>query len=171
MLRFRSPHPPDECVRRMKELVAFSIFGFAVKKPFVGRVSEKSFLITKKVRYRNSFKPWLRGKLAPLGSGTEIEANIGMHPFAKVFLCLWFGAFAVIGSGFVCVSLYQIVGEEDWGVEQAKFLIIPLGMAAFGVALVKLGRYLAGGEPVELKSFLCKTLDAKEVDTAKEVVR
>jgi hypothetical protein len=154
----------------MKELVAFSMFGFAVKKPFVGRVSEKSFLITKTVRYRNSFKPWLRGKLAPFGRGTEIEATIGMHPFAKVFLCLWFGAFAVIGSGFVCVSLYQILGEEDWGVEQAMFLIIPLGMAAFGVALLKLGRYLAGGEPVELKSFLCKTLDAKEVDTAKEAV-
>jgi hypothetical protein len=62
------------------------------------------------------------------------------------------------------------VGEEDWGVEHAMFLIIPLGMAAFGVALLKLGRYLAGGEPVELKSFLCKTLDAKEVDTAKEAV-
>jgi hypothetical protein len=152
----------------MKELVAFSIFGFAVKKLFVGRVSEKSFLITKKVRYGNSFKPWIRGKLAPFGNGTEIEAKIGMHPFAKVFLCIWFGALAVIGSGLMCASLYQIVGEEDWGVEHAMFLIIPLGMAAFGVALVKLGRYLAGGESVELKSFLCKTLDAKEVDTPKE---
>jgi hypothetical protein len=170
MLRFRSPHPPGECVRLLKELVAFSIFGFAVKKPFVGRVSEKNFLITEKGRYGNSFKPWLRGKLAPFGSGTEIEANIGMHPFAKVFLFLWFGALAVIGSGLVCAGLYQIVGEEDWGVEQAMLLIIPLGMAAFGVALVKIGRHLAGDEPVELKSFLCKTLDAKEVDTANDAV-
>jgi hypothetical protein len=154
----------------LKEIVAFSIFGFAVKKPFVGRVSRKRFLITKEVRYRNSFKPWIRGKLAPFGSGTQIEANIGMHPFVKVFLCLWFGALTVIGSGLMCASLYQIVGEEDWGVERAMFLIIPLGMAAFGVALVKLGRYLAGGEPVELKSFLCKTLDAKEVDTEEKAV-
>lgn len=151
----------------MRQLVAFSIFGFAVKKPFMGRVSGKRFSITKNVRYRNSFQPWLRGELAPFGNGTQIEATIGMHPFVKVFLCLWFGALAVIASGLVCAGLYQFVGEEDGAVEQAMFLI-PIGMAAFGVALVKIGRQVADREPVELKSFLFEALDAQEVETAQE---
>ncbi|HYQ60852.1 MAG TPA: hypothetical protein VEP29_07355 [Desulfatiglandales bacterium] len=164
MIRFHSPHTPEECERRLKASVCTALFPLSTEKPFSGRVSNGSVSITRTIRYRNSFKPYFRGRLAASSSGTEIVGRIGLHPFARIFMYFWFGFLAL----FAAVALFGLVPEflaSDQAVDLGMTILIavPFGLFVFGIALLKFGRHLARNEPGQLKAFICETLDAREL--------
>ena len=164
MIRFHSPHAPEECERRLKASVCTALFPLFTEKPYSGRVSNDSVSITRSIRYRNSFKPYFRGRLSASGSGTEIVGRIGLHPFARIFMYFWFGFLALFAS----VVLFGFVPEflaSDRPVDLGITILIavPFGLFVFGIALLKLGRHLARNEPAQLKAFICDALDAREL--------
>src|SRR6476469_5057876 len=59
--------------------------------PFIGTVRTDSFKLRRDIRYRNSFLPLIRGRVAPLGSGARLDITMFIHPAVGVFLVFWLG--------------------------------------------------------------------------------
>lgn len=152
---FISPLTPDECRRRLKEAVdtPWTLFG---KKPAIGGPSGDGFELRKRISYRNSFQARLLLELAPQGRGARLRCRIGMHPLAKGFMLVWLG----IVTSFALIFPAEVLRGPDAG-PQLLFAFAPLGMLAFGIGLVVLGRKIASGEHDFLRDFVKTTLDAQ----------
>ena len=107
----------------------------------------------------------LHGSLKPRGSGTEIPSTIGLHPFVKIFLFIWFGGLIIIGSIIFVISLSSLfIQKSPLDIGTIMGVLIPPGMAIFGIALLKFGKYFAKCESGILKTFLIELLDAEEIN-------
>ena len=94
-----------------------------------------------------------------------ISGDIGMHCFATLFMCIWFG-FAVLMCGiFLIPSVRSLIAHPDT-VQQETWVgcVVPIIMPAFGIGLVWFGRFLARNEDRLLVEFLVQTLDAKKYE-------
>ena len=83
-----------------------------------------------------------------------------MHPIVKVFLIVWF-SFLSVFSVVVLISVFA--GQGNVHGSPVLGLAIPAGMAAFGVALVKFGRWLGRSEEIAIVAFLKSTLEINDV--------
>jgi hypothetical protein len=151
---FLSHHSMEECHMRLKEAVDTSFFSYFSSKQVVGRISKDAISIRKRIRYRNSFQTVLRASLKPSGNGTKLLANIGLHPFVKIFIFIWFGALILIGGLIVIISLSSLTKNTSADIGTIMGILIPLGMAMFGIALLKFGKYLARDESRFFNSIL-----------------
>jgi hypothetical protein len=151
-MAFRTSLPLSECVTLLKEDVCpwWKPFG---NQAVVGRVGSETFSIRMRNGYRNSFRQVLRGRMidAP-GGGTQIDCSVGMSRWVMIFMCMWFGGLILIGGTLVTTTA-----------DGLRTLPVLLGMFAFGVALVALGRFLARNEKDDLVQFVCFTLVAREM--------
>lgn len=157
-LRFvlASPLPRDEIVRRLREAVDSSLMIFG-KKPVVGGVSSRSFWLSVRITYRNSFQTVLFGRMSDdRGGGTRIECRAGMSVFTMVFMTIWF---SFVGLAVVATPFAHARPEVIWP------QLVPLLMLAFGVGLVAVGRWFARNEVDELVAFLEETIDASPIDS------
>jgi hypothetical protein len=162
---FHSPHPIEECYRRLKEAVDTSLFPYFSSKQVAGRVSKRSISIRKRIYYRNSFQAVLRASLKPSPSGTEIISTVSLHPFVKIFMFIWFGGLIMIGGIIFVIALSSYFKENSLkDIGSIMWILIPPGMAIFGIALLKFGKYLARDESKVLKRFLIDLLDAEEIN-------
>jgi hypothetical protein len=124
---------PDECVDRLRnELVVWSyprnLFAWPERGSILGRVSDTTFDIVRYRRFiRNSFKPVASGRFTPSGSGTRIEATIGMSSFIVVFL-------GVMLLATCAVALATFTNPNDAPFGQGGLLapLFPLGMLVAG---------------------------------------
>jgi len=82
-----------------------------------------------------------------------------MHPFVKVFMTVWFLFLSVFS---VIVLILFFAGPTDVPGSLVLSLVIPAGMAAFGVALVKFGRWLGRSEETAMLAFLKRTLETHD---------
>lgn len=90
--------------------------------------------------------------------GTLIEGEFRMHPFVRVFMIVWFSLLAV-PSVIMLISVFA--GQAD--VQDGPLaLVLPAGMVAFGVALVKFGRWLGRSEETAIVAFLKSTLETTD---------
>ncbi len=161
---FRSPHSADECHRRLKESVETSLFPYFSSKIAVGKVSREFISISKKIAYRNSFQTVFRASMRPLGGETELIGTFGLHPFVKIFMCIWFGFIFLIGGAIFAFTSYSIfIKEAPIDIGSIMGMLIPPAMVFFGVALLLVGRHLASDESAFIKTFLSDLLDAKEI--------
>jgi len=164
-LIFHSPHPVEECYRRLKESVDTSFFPYFSSKQVAGSVSKSSVSLRKRISYRNSFQTVLRASLKPSAVGTEIISTIGLHPHVKIFMFIWFGGLTIIGGTIFVVALSFVFGESAHiSIGAVMGMLIPPGMAVFGIGLLKFGKYLARDESILLIDFITDRLDAKEVN-------
>jgi hypothetical protein len=129
----------------------------AGSKPLVGRLTETSFYIRKRISYRNSFQSLLTATIRPDAAGTAICGKIAIHPFVRVFMLLWF----LIAGTMLIASLAPLFGFDKAGQNTAMAPVIPLLMLAFGFVLVFFGRYVARDEARFLIDVLIRTLDAR----------
>jgi hypothetical protein len=162
---FLSPHSMEECHKRLKGSVDTSFFLHFSSKQVAGKVSKELISIRKRINYGNSFQTVLKASLKPSENGTELLFTIGLHPFVKIFMSIWFGGLFVIGGLIFIItlsSLFEKNASADSGMIMG--ILIPPGMAIFGIALLKFGRYLARNESAFLKTFLVHLLDAKEIN-------
>jgi len=151
--------PIEECKARLAaaidiERLAFSWSGFGGSKPFLGQFREDRFRLQKRRYYRNNFSTYFYGRFVPEG-GTRIEGEFKMHPFSRVFMIIWFSFLAVF---FVIASIPFARGRQDADV---SFLIAPIGLAVFGIAMVKFGRWLCRGEEKAIVGLLEDTLEVE----------
>jgi hypothetical protein len=156
--------PIEKCKARLAsgvdaERFAFSWSGYGGSRTILGKLRDTGFRFQKRRYYHNSFAPFFFGRFVASDSGTLIEGEFRMHPFVKVFMIAWF-SFLAVSTVIVFVSV--IAGRADVQGNPALGLGIPAGMAAFGVALVKFGRWLSRGEERAIVAFLKSTLEAND---------
>ena len=154
----------DECKRRLEsavdaERLAFSSSGYAGAKPILGKLRGTTFRLQKRRSYRNSFATFFFGRLVSSDSGTVIEGGFKMHPFVRVFMCLWFSFLGVFAM-FALLLPSNGQPEAPWG--RAGLLLGAIVMGGFGIGLKKFGAWLGQGEEVAIVEFLKSTLEAKE---------
>jgi hypothetical protein len=145
-----------EVLRRLQAGVD-SEWTFGGAKGFVGRVGDDGFRLRARIGYRNSFQTFMFGTVQSEGRGTKIVARTGMHPFAAIFMTLWLSVVA-IGVAIGVAGLIEARPEEPM---LALFALVPVGMLAFGVALVGIGRWIARNERARLIAFLESTADGR----------
>jgi len=162
-IRLRTPLPIEECTARLAsgvdvERLAFSWSGHAGSRPILGKFSENGFRLQKRRYYRNEFAPFFYGRFVSADPGTLIDGEFRMHPFTRAFMTFWFSFLAL----YLAVVLIQLaMGRPGIQEDRGLLLAFPFGMMAFGVALVKFGRWL-GREERAIVAFLKTTLEANE---------
>jgi hypothetical protein len=153
-----SPLAPSACASRIRaeidveKFVSLSaLFG---SKPVVGRVTDSTLRLRKRIWYRNSFQTYLTATMRPEGSGTRICGEFAMHGFARAFMAVWFGLVLLIGGGSFIFAL--ISGLRDTSQLQSALSVFLFGapMLVFGTLLVWFGRYLARDEARFMTEFL-----------------
>ena len=92
--------------------------------PFVGTLEGDAFRFVRAIRYRNSFLPRIRGRIAAAPTGTRVYVTMHLHPAVALFMAFW-----LCGVGFGVVAVLM----EPGGPSPAALL--PAGMLAFGVIL------------------------------------
>jgi hypothetical protein len=136
--------PVEECKARLAssvdaERLGFSWSGYTGSRPILGKLRDTGFRLQKRRYYRNSCAPFFSGRFVASDSGTLIAGEFRMHSFVKAFMIMWF---SFLGFFFVIMLITVIAGRADAQGSPALGLVIPAGMAAFGVALIKFGRWL-----------------------------
>jgi ABC-type Fe3+-siderophore transport system permease subunit len=91
--------------------------------------------------------------------GTLIEGEFRMHPSVKVFMIVWFSFLGVL---FVKMLISVGATRSDLQSSSVRGLMTPVAMAAFGVALIKFGRYSGRSEETAIVSFLKSTFETND---------
>jgi hypothetical protein len=163
-LKFHTPLSPEQCRSRLEASVdiqklAFTRSGYAGTRDIIAKFSSSSFRLQKRRNHRNSFAPFFYGRFIPMDNGTRVEGEFRMHPFTRGFMVFWFGfLFLFTTLAFVFPANTHPGHEHD----RFMLLFMPALMAAFGVALVRGGNWLARKEQTAIVEFLRKTLEAKD---------
>nr|WP_320049771.1 hypothetical protein [uncultured Desulfuromonas sp.] len=126
--------PPSEVMETLKAHVGpkdfWKNFREPVEKPFRGDVSTSAFKIFRTTSPRNSFAPFLHGKIIPHPLGTKVTVTMTPHPFIFAFLCIWF------------LGLLPIFALGPAGELSLVNLLTPLAMTAFMLLLTYAGFWL-----------------------------
>ena len=155
--------PIEECKARLTsgvdaERLGFSWSGYAGSKPILGKFRDNSFRLQKRRYYHNSFAPHFYGRLVPFGRETLIEGDFRIHRGVKVFMIAWF-SFLIL---FTVATLASYISNRG-GAKETFDLETAAGLAVFGVALIKFGRWLGRGEERAILAFLKSTLETDAV--------
>jgi hypothetical protein len=157
-VEFVSPHPVEECKRRIEAQMntPFSVLALAEARPLIGRFRETWLRARRRpLWYRNSFQTYLSAELVAEDGETRIRCRFSMHPLVKAFMTLWFSVLVLVG-GFMFIDALR----PD--VARGFALAVPLMlMLVGGAALVGFGRYMARGDRRFLTDLVQKTLNAK----------
>lgn len=105
----------------------FSAPSYTYSKPYIGQITGNKFKIKRVINYRNSFLPQIKGEVYSEFDGTKIKVNMSLHKFILVFTSIWLGI-VFIGCSF---TIYVLFTKAF-----APFILIPLGLLVFGVALL-----------------------------------
>lgn len=89
--------PLAECVSRLNIFL-----GLRDACPIMGRVSDTSLRVRKRIAGRNAFQIRLVAEIRPGGAGTIISGSFAMHPFVRLITVVWFiGLFLGCGAIFL----------------------------------------------------------------------
>ena len=76
------------------------------RHPVAGRISSRSFVLRKRLRYSNSFQTLVSGSFVTGAFGTRVEARFGVSVFA--FMLVWFG-----GVGYVAFTNFLVALDRS----------------------------------------------------------
>jgi hypothetical protein len=139
----------------------FSLSGYQGSQSLLGTVTGNSFYIRKRLYHRNDFARRFYGTFQPEGGGTRIEGYFAMPAFARIFLGIWLAGVTGIGGGVFVITLRQVLaGNQPLRSETWVGLIVPPGMALFGIVLARFGRFLGRNNEVFIVEHLQSTLAA-----------
>jgi hypothetical protein len=98
-------------------------------QPFMGKVEPSAFRIQRGIHGRNSFLPYVWGKIAPLQTGSRVTVNMFMHPLVIIFMVCWL---SMVGYGALdALANRNANGSTDIASQIAIFL--------FGIGIVLVG--------------------------------
>ncbi len=96
---------------------------------FEGTVEADSFLVSRIIRYRNSFLPFIAGRIEPAPGGTRILISMRPHLFVLIFMAGWMAA-------PISLVLFVLFHAAPQGRAFGLFaLVMAFGTAAFGYLL------------------------------------
>jgi len=98
---------------------------------FEGTFADGQFSIIRRVHGRNSFRPWMKGRLSAQPAGTRIDLHVQLHLFVLIF-----GVILAIIAG----SIAAIAAPELPVVTNSPLMARLLAMALIAVIFAALGR-------------------------------
>jgi hypothetical protein len=164
----RTARPPVDAARELVEAKRRSSWADPVPhgplRVVVGRVSaERVWLTARRLSFRNSWRPVLRGRLVEVPGGTELVGGFACLPFVQVFTALWLGLIGLFGLIGLAGAVAQVV-RGDW-----TDLGPPLGLAGGTLAVLTLATTLmalASRSGLRDEEFLRRWLAARLADRA-----
>ena len=157
-----SPLRRDECVRRLRENVD-DRWNLSGMRPIIGQIGETSFTLRVRQGYRNSFRTVLRGTMREESRQTRIHCRIGIDPFVRIFMLIWLAVVAVAAGAMTASAISLLLHGQTSAASLLAPILAPVGMLCFGVALTRVGRYLARDQQQDLIEFLTRRLGARAV--------
>ncbi len=166
---FESPLSTEECRRRLASRTERDL-PFRLARLFtpavLARIGDRKFrLRIRRGTWSNSFDPLFYGQFQPTAAGVRIRGRFRIHPLVLGLTGFWFVFVVLLGVPMLLGSLVILVvdlpsvdGDTVLGV------IVPLGLLAFGVTLVRLCLRWGLSCRDQLRAFLCETLDAIEIE-------
>lgn len=126
------PLTVDELTRRLeREVASPSAPRFERRQQaFQGTFADGQFKVIRVVTGRNSFRPWLTGRVLPGPNGARVEARLRMSPVVLVFGLL----FAIVAG-----TVAAVAAPEIGVVNVSPFVARVLAMAAVFVFFAALG--------------------------------
>jgi len=98
---------------------------FRAVQGFEGIVAADSFLVSRIIRYRNSFLPFITGRVEPAAEGTKILISMRPHLLVLVFMAVWM-------AGPIAIVVFVLFQRGPQG---RSLGLLASGMAAFGYLL------------------------------------
>jgi hypothetical protein len=160
-VELRSPLTPDQCLVQLRLATDpyWRIFG---SKPVIGWVRDHKFSGFKRINYRNSWQTHVAALIETGGTGSRITLRFRMHWFVLAFMVFWFSWVILIG-GAIFISGTEAYMRGAASKDTWVTVVVPSGMAVFGLALSMFGRWLARNEQAFLLDFIKSNLKAREL--------
>jgi len=112
---FDSPLSPEHAAARLAEVVErrqlLRIGRWPNTREFEGEVGEGSFAIQRILRYRNPFRPLIRGTIEARERGSRLQGTMTLHPLA--IACV--GLLIAMGAAGLLVTLLGAIPEGPTG--------------------------------------------------------
>ena len=108
----------------------FSFVPAPTNKPFRGVIKDDTFQIYRRIGYRNSWRPTIKGHVTTATDGSEINLDIGVHWFVLGFTLFWLGSL-----GLMLVGMLSRVVSGQVTENATSSLALMVLMFCFGLAL------------------------------------
>lgn len=133
----------EEVVKRLQSIIEYrnpftlNIFKTAsAYRSYEGKISEKTFKMSRIISYRNSFLPVIKGTVSTYLDKTEVAVSMQLVLFVKIFIIFWLTATGIVALG---VSIVILTALFQLNFNKLSFaLLIPIGMFFFGYLLTLL---------------------------------
>jgi hypothetical protein len=131
-LLFDSPLSVEEVTRRLEREVAppaMELFKTR-QQLFEGTFADRQFTVIRRVRGRNSFRPWIKGRVLEGSRGARVEVRLQMSPLVLVFGLV----FAIVAGTIAAVAAPELplVGGSPLGLRLLVAAAVALLFAALG---------------------------------------
>jgi hypothetical protein len=137
----------------------FSFFSTEEWKPYWGKFKDNRFKINRRIHFRNSFLPVIKGRVNLDINGSIIMVTMHLEILVIMVLCIWFGGIFYSFPRLIS-ELVVIIRSGEIASTDLVELAIPLGFLLFGYLLTTITfKY----EAMNSKAFLTKLLDAHQV--------
>jgi hypothetical protein len=136
----------------------FSLIANNYTKPYEGKITGKSFEISRIINYRNSFLPVITGHISSFIGQTQVKIKMQPVTFVIVFISVWLGL-----VGLVCFVMFIgiiVQYQQIFNNGFSPFSLIPFAMFIFGCLLT----YFAFKKESKIsKQFLAQLLEGEEI--------
>lgn len=156
-VEFVSAFGLEESVERLKAATRRSVFSALARQEAVGTVKSSLVSLQRAIpMVGNSFKPFFRGRFIEKDGKVVLAGRFTMHWLVKAFLLFWLACVLLFTLG----STVSFIAHPGKAAPSALF---GLGMLAFAVALVALGRWFARNDRAWLSDVIQRALAAAPV--------
>jgi hypothetical protein len=168
---FHTRLPIEECKARLAagidpERLGFTWSGYAGSKPILGKLHGDSFRLQKRRYYKNDLAPHFFGRFVAVGRDTRVEGEFKINRLGKFAMIGWF---SLLGLLMLLTLVGLATGWPRVDGDPAITVLIYLGLAAFGLALIRFSRWLARGEERAIVAFLKATLEANDAGSPEPI--
>ncbi len=137
----------EEVLMRLRKITGnqdrkfqFSLMGINLGKDsnaffdYEGTISNKTFKISRVIRYRNSFLPVIKGDVSSFLNKTEIHISMKMNLVVRIFMIIWL-SLAGIPALLILLATFIALTKLNFQAIHAP-LFIPVAMFLFGYCLM-----------------------------------
>lgn len=152
----------EEVKKRLSESIEpkktsnFSFFPSYSLKPYSGQITGDNFEMVRIIRYKNSFLPFITGKISSNFGQTLIKIKMRPNIFVLIFIGYWLWFFGPMCFGFI---LRILPFKNNAPTHFSYDMLIPFGMILFVWLLALLG---FKSESRKSKEFLEVLLNGEE---------
>lgn len=123
-------------------------------KPYLGKLKDNRFELSRKIHFRNSFLPVIKGRVNPDVGGSIILVTMRLSFCVMIFLTIWFGG-----------AIYGLFSGLIETIQAGEFTITGFAFLPFGLIL---GSYLLTMicfkyEAFKSTNFLTDLLEAQQL--------